>query len=78
MKAKVVDLGYEVRVGFSRQMRKALSGMEEEVYGKMWFFMRFEDKCDNYLTSNQITIMTVDRIHTTKEAKATTIYKKPE
>ena len=40
--------------------------------------MRFQDRCDNYLTSNKLTIATVDMCPVTKEYKATTISTKPE
>ena len=35
----------------------------------MSFLVRFQDGCDEDLTSNQLAVVTVDRIPTTKESR---------
>ena len=40
--------------------------------------MRFQDGCDKYMTSNQLTFVTVDRISVIEEVEAPTIPKKSE
>ena len=52
--------------------------MVEYVYGNREFLVRFQDGCDNYLTLNQITTVTVEKRLVTKEAKVPTIYVIPE
>ena len=40
--------------------------MVEELSGKMRFLVRFQDGCEKYMTPNQLSTMTVDRIPMTK------------
>ena len=61
MKAKVCELEDEVREGFSRRPWKDLTGVVDAVSRKRGFLVRFQDGCDKYLTSNQLTVVTVDR-----------------
>ena len=37
--------------------------MVQVVSGKKRFLVRFQDGCENYLTLNQLTVMTVENIH---------------
>ena len=78
MKAKVQELEDEVREGFSRRTRKELTGMVQGVSGKMRFLGRFQDGCDKDLTSNQLTVVTVDRSPATEEAEILMISAKHE
>ena len=72
-KAKVGELEDEVREGFTRRLRKALSGVLQGVSGKRRFLVRFQDGYEKDLTSNQLTLVTVDKIPVTEEAKVPTI-----
>ena len=59
VKEKVGELEDEVREEFYSQMRKDLTGVVKRVSGKRSFLVRFQDGCKKYLTSNQLTTMTV-------------------
>ena len=45
VKAKVGELEDEVREGFSRWMRKHLTGVVQGVSGKRWSLLRFQYGC---------------------------------
>ena len=62
VKSKIGELEEEVRAGSSRRTRKELTGMVQGVYGNRRLLMRFQDGCEKDLTSNKLTIMTVDNI----------------
>ena len=66
-KAKVGELEDEVREGFSRRPKKDLNGVVQGVSGKRRFLVRFQDGCEKVMTSNQLTIVTVDRIPVIEE-----------
>ena len=67
VKAKIGELEEEVRAGFSIRMRNELTGVVQGISGKKRFLVRFQDGCKNYLTSNQITIMIVEKSPVEKE-----------
>ena len=48
--------------------------MVQVVSDKSWLLVRFQDGCEKYLTSNQLTVVTVDNILVTKEADVSIIY----
>ena len=62
MKAKVVDLEDEVREGFSRRISKELNGEVQGVSGNRSVLVRFQDVFEKYVSSNQLTVMTVEKI----------------
>ena len=78
MKAKVGELGNGGREGFSKRLRKELTGVLESVSGKKMFLVRFQDGCEKVMTSNQLTIVTVDRIPVIEEYEVPTISTKHE
>ena len=45
--------------GFLRQLRKDLTGLVQVVYGYKMFLVIFQDRCEKYMTLNQLTIVTV-------------------
>ena len=49
------------------QVRKDLNFVTEEVSDKRRFLVRFQDGCEQDMTSNQLTVVTVDIIHVTGE-----------
>ena len=54
-------------------MSKDLTGVVDAVYGNSRFFGRFQDGCEKYLNSNQLTSVIVDRRPLTKESNVPTI-----
>ena len=61
VKENVGELYNEVREGFSRRPRKELTGVVQGVSGKRRFLVRSKDGCEKDLTSNQLTIVTVEK-----------------
>ena len=51
--------------------------MVQGVYWKKKFLVRFQDGFERYLTSNQLTSVTVDNIPVTNEAEVPRIDEKP-
>ena len=66
VKAKVGELEDEVTVVFSRRTRRYFTGVLQLVSGKRIFLVIFHDRCKKYLTSNQLTVVIVDRFPVTK------------
>ena len=73
MKEKVGELEDEVREGFSRRLRKELTGVVQGVSGKMRFLVRFQDGCEKDLILNQLTVGTSEKSPMDEEPKVTTI-----
>ena len=44
VKAKVGDLEEKIREGFSRSLRKEMTGVVQEVLGKRIYLVRFQDR----------------------------------
>ena len=59
MKVKVRDLEDGARGVFSRNLRKKLTGLVQGVSWKRMLLVTFQGGFDNYLTSNQLTVVTV-------------------
>ena len=78
MNTKVSELEDEVREGFNRRLRKELTRVMEAVSSKRRILVSFPDGCENDLTLNQLTIVTVYRIPVTKESEVPMISKNPE
>ena len=73
MKAKVGELEDEVRGGFYSHLSKEFTGVVQGVSGKRRLLMRFQYVCDKYMTSNQLTFVTVDYSPVNKESEVTMI-----
>ena len=73
VKAKIGELEEGVRVGNSRRMRKKLTGMVTCVLGRRRFLVRFQNGCENNLSSNQLTVVIVDKIPVEEEHLVSTI-----
>ena len=61
VKAKIDGLEEEVRAGHSRIMRKELTSVVQGVSGRSRFLVRFQNGCENNLSSNQLTVVIVDK-----------------
>ena len=66
VKAKVGELEDEVMVVFSRRTRRYFTGVLQLVSGKRSFLVIFHDRWKKYLTSNQLTVVIVDRFPVTE------------
>ena len=53
-------------------------GVEQGIYWKKTFLMRFQDGCKKDLISNQLTVMTIEQISTEEEPEVPRIYEKPD
>ena len=52
--------------------------MVQGVYGKKMFLVIFQDGCEHYMTLNQLTVMTVEKIPVEEETDVTRITEKPD
>ena len=50
-----------------------MTGLVQVLIGKKSFLVRFQDGCEKDVNSNKLTIVTVDRIMVTEEAKVAII-----
>ena len=78
VKAKIGGLKEAARAGFLRMVRKDFTGVFQGIYGKNMFKVRFQDRCKKYLTSNQLTIVIVEKIPVVKEPDLPTNTEIPE
>ena len=78
VKAKIGELEEEVRAGNSRRMRKELTGVVQGVSGRMRFLVRFQNGCKKNLSSNQLTVVIVEKIPVEEEPEVSTIPEIPE
>ena len=73
VKANICELEEEVRAGSLRRMRKELTGMVKGVLGNKRFLVRFQNGCKNNLSSNQLTVVIVEKIPVEEEPEVSTI-----
>ena len=73
VKAKLGELEEEVRAGSSRRMRKYLTGVVQGVLCNKRFLMRFQDRCKNNFSSNQLTIVILEKTLEEKEPEVSEI-----
>ena len=78
MKEKFGELGNGVTEEFYIRLRKDFTGAVEVVSGKRKFLLRFQDGCDNYLTSLKLTNVKIGRRLGTKEAEVPIVLTKPK
>ena len=78
VKAKISELEEEVRAGNSRRMRKEFTGVVQGVSRRRRFLMRFQNGCKNNLSSNQLTVVVVEKIPVEEEPEVSTIPEIPE
>ena len=62
VKSKIGELEEEVRAGISRRMIKDLNVVLQGLSGRRRFLVRFHNGCKNNLSSNQLTVVMVEKI----------------
>ena len=62
VKSKIGELEEEVRAGNSRRLRKEFTVVVQGVSGRSRFLVRFQNGCENNLSSNQLTVVIVEKI----------------
>ena len=67
VKANISELEEEVRAGNSIRMRKELTGVVQVVSGRRRFLVRFQNGCKRNLSSNQLTVVIVEKIPVEEE-----------
>ena len=78
VKAKIGELEEEVRVGSARRMKKELTGVVQAISGKRRFLLRFQNGCENNMSSNQLTVVTAHEILVEEAPLVSTIPEIPE
>ena len=78
VKAKIGDLEEEVREGSSRRTSKELTGVVQGVSGRRRSLVRFQNGCKKNMSSNQLTVVIVEKILGEKEPEFSEIYEIPE
>ena len=61
VKTKIGELEEEVRAGSSRRTRKDLTGVVQGVLVRSRLLLRFQNGIKNNLSSNQLTVVIVDK-----------------
>ena len=64
--------------GSSRRTRKELTGVVQGVLGRRMLLMRFQNGCEKNLSSNQLTVVIVEKILEEKEPEDSKIAEIPE
>ena len=78
VKAKIGELEEEVRAGNLIRMRKELTGVVQGVSGRRRLLVRFKNGCEKNLSSNQPTVVIVEKIPVEEEPEVSTITEIPE
>ena len=78
VKSNVGELEEEVRAGNSIKMRNDLTGVVQGFSGKKIFLVRFQDRCERNMSSNQHTVVIVENISEEKEPEVSEIAEIPE
>ena len=78
VKSKIGKLEEDVRSGSLRMMRMEFTGVVQGVLGKKRFLVKFQDGCKNNLSSNQLTIVILEKIPEEKEPEVSKTAEIPE
>ena len=78
VKAKVGELEGEVREGFLRRLRDYLNVGVQVISGMKRLLVRFQDSFKKDLTSNQLTVVIVEKIPVEKKPEVPTIPEIPD
>ena len=78
VKSKIAELEEELRVGISRRTSKELTGVVQGVSGRRSLLVRFQNGCKNNLSSNQLTVVIVEKNPEEKEPEVSQIAEIPE
>ena len=74
----VGELEEEVWACSSRRMRKEFTCVVQGVSGRRRFLVRFQNGCENNISSNQLTVVIVENIPEEKEPEVSKIAEIPE
>ena len=78
VKTKIGELEEEARSGNSIIMRKEFTGVVQGVLGRRRFLVRFQNGCENNLSSNKLTVVIAENIPVEEEPEVSTILDIPE
>ena len=78
VKTKIGELEEELRAGNSRWIRKDLTGVVKGVSGRRRFLVRFQNGCKKNTSSNQLTVVIVEKITVEEEPEVSTIPEIPD
>ena len=78
VKAKIGELEEEVRAGNSIRIKKELTCVVQCVLWRRRFLVRFQNGCENNLSSNQLTVVIVEKIQVEEDPEVVTIPEIPE
>ena len=78
LKGKIGELEEEVMTGNSIRMSKELTGVVQGVSGRRRFLVRFQNGCEKNMSSNQLTVVIVDKILVEEEPLVSMIPGIPE
>ena len=78
VKSKICELEEDIREGFSIRTRKELTGVVQIVSDNNRFLVRFQYRCKNNMSSNQIAIVILQRILEDKEHEVFALPEIPE
>ena len=73
VEAKIGELEDEVRAGNSIRMKKELTGVVQGISGRRKFLARFQNGCKNKLSSNQLTVVILEKIPVEEEPEVSKI-----
>ena len=78
VKANIGELEEEVRAGSSRRTRNDLTGVVQGATGRRRFLERFHNGCQKNLSSNQLTVVIIEKIQVEEEPEVCAIPEIPE
>ena len=67
VKSKIGELEEEVSEGCLIRTRKKFTGVVQVISKNKRFLVRFQGRCENILSSNQLTVVIVEKIPEEKE-----------
>ena len=73
VKGNIGELEEEVMAGNSRRMSKEFTDVVQGVSGRRRLLVRFHNGCENNLSSNQLTVVIVDKILVEEEPLVSSI-----
>ena len=62
VKSKIYELEEEVSAGNSIRTREEFTGVVQGVLGRRRLLTRFKNRCEKNLSSNQLTVVIVEKI----------------
>ena len=78
VKSKIGELEEDVRAVSSRSMSEELTGVVQVILGRRRLLVRFQNGCENNLSSNQLIVVLPEKIQEEKEPEVSEIAQIPE